>query len=140
MATHRKSGTRLYRTWTDMRNRCNNRKNVHYSRYGGRGIKVCDEWQRSFESFHAWAIANGYSDDLTIDRIDVNGNYEPSNCRWITMSQQQYNKSNKRLVTVNGETKTISQWAECTGIKYDTIWRRVKRGKTGSDVIAGATN
>ncbi len=136
MATHGKSGTRLYRTWTDMRNRCNNHKNLHYSRYGGRGIKVCDEWQRSFDSFHAWAIANGYSDDLTIDRIDVNGNYEPANCRWITMSQQQFNKSNKRLLTVNGETKTIAQWAECTGLKYDTIWRRIKRGKTGADVIA----
>lgn len=136
MATHRKSGTRLYRTWTDMRNRCNNPNNVHYSRYGGRGIKVCDEWQRSFEVFQAWAIANGYSDNLTIDRIEVNGNYEPTNCRWITMSQQQLNKSNMRLVTVNGETKTIAQWSECTGLKYDTIWRRIKRGKTGAAVIA----
>lgn len=140
MATHRKSGTRLYRTWRDMRNRCSNPNNVHYGRYGGRGVKVCDEWQRSFDSFHAWAIANGYSDNLTIDRIEVNGDYEPTNCRWITMSQQQFNKSNMRFVTINGETKTIAQWAACTGLKYDTIWKRVKRGKTGSDVIAGATD
>ena len=97
-ARFRKHGlkhTRLYRIWMDMRSRCTYESMKCFKDYGGRGIKVCEEWQNSFEAFYNWAIANGYSDDLSIDRIDVNGNYEPSNCRWATMKEQRANQRKK---------------------------------------------
>lgn len=79
--------TRLYRTWINMKQRCTNPKEMHYKRYGGRGIKICDEWINSFKSFYSWAINSGYKDSLTIDRKDNDGNYEPNNCRWITNAE-----------------------------------------------------
>lgn len=90
--------TRIYNIWRNMKGRCYNPKSYkNYKHYGGRGIKVCDEWLNDFKSFYNWSITHGYRDDLTIDRIDVNGNYEPSNCRWITMQEQNRNKrSNKQ--------------------------------------------
>ena len=89
---HNLSNTRIYRIWNGMKNRCMNPTQSSYRYYGGRGISVCDEWINSFDKFKNWAYANGYSDELTIDRIDVNGNYEPSNCRWVTMKEQATNK------------------------------------------------
>ena len=90
--THHCTHTRLYRIWNNMKNRCY-RKSYHaFHHYGGRGIKVCDEWRDDFQAFYDWAMANGYRDDLSIDRIDSNGNYEPSNCRWATMAEQNKNK------------------------------------------------
>ena len=83
--------TRIYRTWADMKARCSNSNANNYKYYGGRGIKVCDEWHK-FVPFYEWAMANGYTDNLTIDRIDVNGNYEPSNCRWVSMAEQVKNR------------------------------------------------
>lgn len=94
--SHGLSRTRLYRTWSGMKTRCYNERWKNYKNYGGRGVVVCDEWKHNFEAFYDWAIANGYADDLTIDRINVNGNYEPSNCRWITLEEQQKNRTNTK--------------------------------------------
>lgn len=100
----KKQNPRLYKIWQGMRQRCNNPKDKDYPRYGGRGINVCDEWDKSPEAFAKWAIENGYSDILSIDRKDVNGNYCPENCRWATATQQARNKSIERTnkTGVNG--------------------------------------
>lgn len=125
--THGMRRTKLYHRWLDMRQRCSNPKNSRYSDWGGRGITVCDEWQQ-FEPFRDWALANGYRDDLTLDRIDVNGNYEPSNCRWITNKEQCNNKRVNSLLTYNGKTQTISQWADEVNINPLTLGARIKNG------------
>lgn len=93
--THGMTNTRLYRIWHDMKNRCFYEKDKHFKDYGGRGITVCAEWKNSFEKFSEWAIKNGYSDTLTIDRINNDGNYEPQNCRWATRKQQCENRAKK---------------------------------------------
>lgn len=92
--THGDSKTRLFNIWCGMKQRCNNPNAPKYQNYGGRGIAVCDEWKNSFEKFRAWVLNNGYSDDLTIDRINNDGNYEPDNCRWATVTEQNQNKRN----------------------------------------------
>ena len=110
-----------------MKKRCNNPRNKRFKRYGERGIKVCAEWSDSFQAFQEWAMENGYANDLSIDRIDVDGNYEPDNCRWIPFAQQQRNTSRSHFVTAMGETKTIAEWAELTGIRQDTIKDRLNK-------------
>lgn len=93
--THGKTGIRLYRIWQGMKQRCYYKKSTYYKDYGGRGISICDEWKNDFQVFYNWAMSHGYSDKLSIDRINVDGNYEPSNCRWATNSEQQLNKRKK---------------------------------------------
>lgn len=125
---HLETGSRLYKCWQDMKSRCEYAKDFNYHNYGGRGIKVCDEWCNSYLSFRAWALNNGYTPTLTIDRIDVNGNYEPTNCRWVTLEAQQNNRRNNIYVEYNGETLTLRQlakkYSEPNGISYKTLWYR----------------
>lgn len=111
-----------------MRDRCNNPNNKSFKHYGGRGIKVCKEWDKDFMNFYTWAMDNGYKEGLTLDREEVNGNYEPSNCSWKTNLEQQRNRRNNHYVTINGETKTISEWSEISGIPPKTLRHRIISG------------
>lgn len=115
--------------------RCHYPTTHGYERYGGRGIKICEEWINNPDSFYDWAINNGYKKGLTLDRIDVNGNYEPSNCRWVTKEVQDNNRRNNRKITYNGETKTLSQWARKYNINIVTLSDRLKSGKTMSEAL-----
>lgn len=126
--THGQRHTRLYSIWVGMRRRCRDVNHKTYQQYGARGIRVCDEWQ-AFEPFYQWAWANGYSDELSIDRIDVNGNYEPSNCRWADNKQQSRNRRSTRMVTIFGETLAVSDAIEKfgNGIHIDTVLKRMDK-------------
>lgn len=117
----RSHANRLYSIWRNMKQRCYNPKAAKYNNYGGRGIAVCEEWINSYVSFHEWAMANGYSDNLTLDRIENNGNYEPLNCRWSTNQEQSNNTRFNRLLTYNEETKTLAQWADEIGLNFTTL-------------------
>jgi hypothetical protein len=127
--THGKSNTRLHRIWSAMRARCYNLNSHEYDRYGGRGIEVCEEWRSNFESFYEWAIKNGYADSLSIDRINNDGNYEPSNCRWATNKVQASNRRTIRLIEYKGEKKILMDWAETLKINYHTLASRLHSGK-----------
>ena len=118
-----------------MKNRCSNPKVERYKHYGGRGITICDEWTNSFEAFRDWAMTHGYADGLSIDRIDANGNYCPENCRWVDETIQANNKRNNLFVEINGERKTVGEWARITGIGYSTIIRRYRQGDRGENLI-----
>jgi len=124
--THGLSKTKLYSCWTGMKSRCFREKDKEYKNYGGRGIVVCEDWIHNFENFYNWAINNGYKEDLSIDRIDVNGNYEPSNCRWISMAEQSYNKRNTRKIYYKGIGKTASEWSKIFNIKSYKIYNNAK--------------
>ena len=131
---HKMSGTHIYETWQDMKRRCYNKQNARYDRYGGRGITVCDEWLNNFQSFYDWAISNGYSDDLTIDRIDNDGNYEPSNCRWSTAKEQCNNRGSNINITIGNATKSLMCWCEIFNVDYKKVYARYKRnGYEGID-------
>jgi hypothetical protein len=123
--THGMSKTKLYRTWERMRSRCGYQDNPAYNNYGKRGIRVCEEWDNDFLVFYNWAMDNGYSEGLSIDRIDNNGDYEPDNCRWATRKQQMNNTRTNHMITYNGETKTISQWADFFDIDYKLFYNRL---------------
>ena len=116
----------LHDTLRRMKSRCYDPKNNRYDRYGGRGIKICDEWLKDTESFCAWSLSNGYKEGLTIDRIDVNGNYEPSNCRWVSKLEQSLNTTRNVYITYNGQTKTLKEWSRQLGIKNTTLHNRIK--------------
>lgn len=124
---HGLNHTRIYKIWSHMKSRCCNQKDCHYKYYGDRGIKVCDEWLNDFEAFYNWAMSNGYDDTLTIDRIDVNGNYEPSNCRWATRKEQSNNRRSNHLLTYNNKTQTIKQWADEYNITYNKLSSRINK-------------
>jgi len=120
-------GTGPYWCWHSMKDRCLNPNSAVYHHYGGRGITVCPEWME-FEPFYQWAIENGYRPGLTLDRIDNNGNYEPSNCRWVTRRQQMLNTRRNKRLTFNGETKTLKEWADDLRFEYHVLRNRIARG------------
>lgn len=124
VVTHGMSKTSLFHVWCAMRERCFNPNNRSYKNYGGRGIKVCDEWLVP-ETFFEWAHESGYSEGLTIERIDVNKGYEPSNCRWVPSKEQARNKTNNRMVEIDGETKCLAQWCEEYHMDYFTVHQRI---------------
>ena len=128
---HGQRFTRLYDIWRNMRYRCND---VHNKDYGGRGISVCEEWDKSFLSFQEWAYKNGYSKNLTIDRIDNNGNYEPSNCRWATPKEQGNNKRNNLKIYFNGEIYTPSEYAQKYGVSYEKARKLAKNQPQDEEV------
>lgn len=140
---HGKSRSRLYRVYMTMKSRCENPNAHEYDNYGGRGVKICDEWQ-NYEAFSEWAKNNGYEEEqrgkCTLDRIDTDGDYEPSNCRWVTMKIQQRNRRNNKLITYKGETHCISEWAEIAGIRYGTFIKRLQCGWSMERAMTTAVN
>lgn len=125
---HGKSYTRIYKVWTGIKDRTNPNNIGCRNNYRKLGVDMCEEWRNSFETFYEWSMANGYKDNLTIDRINNDGNYEPSNCRWATATQQAKNRSTNVLLTYNGETYTMSEWADQQKIPRDTLRKRITCG------------
>ena len=127
--------SRIYEIWHNMKARCLNPNNKDFINYGGRGIIVCNEWKNDVKAFYDWAMANGYADDLTIDRIDNTGNYSPDNCRWVSAECQNRNKRNVVLLEYNGITKNLSEWSKETGIGITVLSNRLKRGWSIEDAL-----
>lgn len=119
--------TRLYYVWIEMKQRCSNPNNKRYVDYGGRGIRVCEEW-KDFAVFQKWALENGYQEGLSIDRINNDENYEPQNCRWANRKTQCRNQRKNHLIIYKGQTKTLTEWAEQFCINKHTLRMRLKLG------------
>ena len=128
---HGKSRTRLYRIWNHMKDRCYNPANKRYKNYGGRGILVCDEWLNDFVAFRNWALSHGYADTLSIDRLDVNGNYEPNNCRWATTKEQNFNTTRNIYVHYNDKTIPLTEASALSSIGFQTPRHRYHNGDRG---------
>lgn len=133
--THGMSKTRLYGIWASMKTRCYVKGRDSYAYYGGRGIKVCEEWKDSFETFRDWALNNGYKDELTLDRINGDGDYEADNCRWVTIIEQQSNKRNNVFLDVNSEKHTASEWSRMIGGSTHLVSGRLRRGWSVEDAV-----
>ena len=137
--TQQKPGERripkIYRTWANMKTRCNNPNTPYYSRYGGRGIKVCPEWADSFEAFYSWAMSHGYDDTKEIDRIDNDGGYTPENCRWVSRERNANNKRNNLIIEMDGVVHTAAEWAKITGISIKAIYTRHADGKPPEEIL-----
>ena len=128
MASCKKGRPRLYSIWANMKQRCYNPKGSGYSYYGARGIIVCDEWKNDFKAFYDWAVGNGYSEDLTIERINNDGNYEPSNCQWATRKEQSRNTRQNVYVIHDEKRLCLKDVANLTGIDRRIISYRLNRG------------
>ena len=120
--------SRIYGIWIGIKKRCFNSNHKGYKNYGGRGIVMCDKWKNDFIEFYKWAIINGYKDNLTIDRINNEGNYEPSNCRWVTLTEQARNRRNTRFITYNGERLCMKDWAKKLGLNYKLVSAKINKG------------
>lgn len=125
ISKHGGRGTRLYRIWQGMITRCVNPNSKSYRYYGNRGVVVCDEWRKDFQSFREWALINGYAENLTIERINNNGNYEPSNCKWATLKEQQNNTRKNHIITSQGESLTLAQMSEKHNIPVGILTNRI---------------
>lgn len=132
--SHGQHGSRLYKCWQNMITRCENPNSNGYKNYGGRGISVCPEW-KDFDVFYAWAMSSGYSDGLTIERIDVNGGYAPENCTWADSFTQSRNRTDNRVIAYNGKTMIVTDWANETGINEATIRHRLNKGWSVEDAL-----
>lgn len=126
--THGKSKTRLYRIWCAMIKRCENDNTIGFKNYGGRGIKVCEEWRKDFTVFERWSNAHGYSEELTIDRIDNHGDYCPENCRWVGRNEQMNNTRRTRKFEYCGKSHTLREWSEISGLSFELLKGRLQRG------------
>ena len=136
ITTHNQTGTPLFNVWRNIKERCTNENYRSYDNYGGRGIQICEEWQE-FENFCKWAMENGYKKGLSIDRIDVNGNYEPNNCRWVTAKAQARNRRNTVFIIFNGVRKSISDWADELNVPKNTLYGRYSRGWSPKEILYG---
>ncbi|USK99894.1 hypothetical protein [Bacillus tropicus] len=137
--THGLTDSSLYSKWKNMKDRCYNKKNKRYNRYGERGISVCDKWKEDFMSFYSWCIKHGYKEGLQLDRIDNDGNYEPNNCRFVIPKKNARNRSSNVIVEYNAIKMTITEAAEKSGIDHKTLFNRFKRGDRG-DVLFRDSN
>lgn len=138
--THGMSGTRLHKIWCNIIDRCTNENSPSYKNYGGRGIKICNEWRRSFQSFYDWAMSHGYKENLTIDRVDNNGDYCPDNCRWTDKLTQANNTRNNHYIEYNGERHSTAEWARILNISYPALKHRIERGWTTEEAFSGKRN
>lgn len=142
---HGQRNTRLYNVWSKIICRCYFSSESKYGNYGGRGITMCKEWREDFCNFYKWALESGYKEEIlpngknkwTIDRIDTNGNYEPSNCRWVTIQQQQNNRNTNIYCEINGEKLTLAETARKYNVDYRRFWARLKSGWSVEDAIQG---
>lgn len=135
LTKHGGSHTRLYSIFQSMRVRCYRPQHMHYANYGGRGIGICDEWRGNFAAFREWAISHGYDDAKSIDRIDNDSGYSPDNCRWADAKTQCGNRRTCHMLTVDGQTHTITEWSRLTGIGKTTIRERLKRGWSAARAV-----
>ena len=143
LTKHGMAGSKLYRVYCSMRERCEKPSNSEYHRYGGRGISVCAEWKNNKTAFFEWAMKNGYKEGLQIDRINNDGNYEPSNCRWATRKEQANNRRIRvdvKIISFDGESHTLTEWSKITGLSYWQIYRRYKAGKTPAEILERKEN
>lgn len=125
--THDLSDQKIYKIWQGIKSRCYNKNNNSYCNYGERGIIMCDEWKNDFISFYNWALTSNYAEHLTIERIDVNGNYEPSNCKFADIKEQCNNRRTNIKITIGNKTLTLTQWCEFFEIDYGTVIARYRR-------------
>lgn len=131
---HHMYNTRLWAKWKGMKDRCLNPNHAAYKNYGARGIEICEEWIE-FKGFQAWAMGSGYADELTLERIDNNKGYSPDNCRWATRKEQANNRRCTLRITFEGETLTLTEWAERTGVNYCTLRYRMQAGKPPEQIL-----
>lgn len=126
---HGMTGTKIYQVWQGIKARCYNPNNNSYKNYGGRGIRLCDDWKSDFQVFYDWAVSNGYKEGLSIERLDVNGNYCPDNCSWIPMSDQAKNTRANVFIEHGGERETLSEWNRVYGLPLNTVSQRYHERK-----------
>lgn len=128
-------GNRLYNIWYNMKRRCLNTNDKDYKNYGKRGITICEQWKEDFLAFYNWSIKNGYKEDLTIDRINNDGNYEPSNCRWISIREQLCNGSRNVIFNINGKQQCLTDICKERNLNYTTIKYRIDKGMTIEEAL-----